>query len=232
MIDFPPSLSRVRGPFKSTDRRTRQQEHLIEKDKKREERIAAVEDAMKALPLKVRGEGNIRKLSGSFEQTLYATENKATPATTKLMEGELRALAKSLQKVSELLTSLHANTIRIWAADTDAEVNVSSLFLTVDAAKDWAESGLGTLRRAKRIGGPGRQTDFKAEWMRQTAAFAYEQLTLRRAGTAYDAYSSREIETPFASFLQRIFEIYGIGSSAKSRARKRKPMAKKTKNSR
>src|SRR5262249_29185349 len=170
----------------------------------------AVESAMKALPLKIGAEENIRKLSGLFEQTHYAATNKADPATTRVMEGELRALAKSLQKVSDQLASLNPDTIRIWAADTDAQVNVSSLFLTVGAAKGWAESGLDTLKRAKRIGGPGRKTDFNAEWMRLTAAYVYEQLTLRKAGSAYDAYSSREIETPFKTFLQRIFEIYGI----------------------
>ena len=230
MTDFPPSLSRVQP--KSADPRTGQQEKLIEHEKRRKERIVAVEDAMKALPLKVGGEGNIRKLSGLFEQTHYAAENRATPATTRLMEGELQALVKSLQKVSGLLMSLHRDTINLWSADTDAALNVSTLFLTVDAAKDWAELALGTLKRAKRIGGPGRKTDFDAEWMRQTAAFAYEQLTDRRAGRAYDAYSAREIETPFKTFLQRIFEIYGISSSAKSRARKRKPMTKKAKKSR
>src|SRR5262249_16913754 len=146
---------------------------------------------------------------------------------TRVMEGELRALAKSLQKVSDQLAGLNPDTIRIWAADTDAEVNVSSLFLVVGAAKDWAESGLDTLKRAKRIGGSGRKTDLRAEWMKKTAAFVYEKLTTRKANIAYDAYSSSEIQTPFTAFLTRVFEIYDVHSSPKSRARKRKPMAKK-----
>ena len=77
------------------------------------------------------------------------------------------------------------------------------------------------LKRAKRIGGRGRTPDRKAEQMRQTAEFVYERLTNRKANIAYDAYAGRECKTGFSVFLQRIFEIYGLKASAKSRARKR-----------
>jgi len=63
--------------------------------------------------------------------------------------------------------------------------------------------------------------------MRETAAIVYEGLTTRRANIAWDPYDSRESETPFKSFLDRIYEIYGSKASAKSRARKRQSMAKK-----
>jgi hypothetical protein len=49
----------------------------------------------------------------------------------------------------------------------------------------------------------------------------YEGLTTRKANIAYDACASRQSETPFQGFLDRIFEIYGVKASAKSRARKR-----------
>ena len=62
--------------------------------------------------------------------------------------------------------------------------------------------------------------------MKETATFVYEQLTTRKANVAYDPYAARQSETPFQSFLDQLFEIYGIKASAKSRARKRS-MAKK-----
>ena len=86
---------------------------------------------------------------------------------------------------------------------------------------------VGTLKRAKRVGGPGRTQDLKAKWIRETAAFVYERLTRRKANVAYDAYAQQELETQFVAFLELIYEVYGIKASAKSRARKRKRMAKK-----
>ena len=69
--------------------------------------------------------------------------------------------------------------------------------------------------------------DFKAAWIRATAAMVYERLTNHKANTAFDAYAGQELETPFVPFLGSIYGAYGITASAKSWARKRKPMAKK-----
>jgi len=75
MTNFPPSLSRV-PPRKSTDGQMGRLEQQVEKEKKRRERLNAVETAMKSLPLKPGAEAEITKLSGLFEQAYYAAINK------------------------------------------------------------------------------------------------------------------------------------------------------------
>jgi hypothetical protein len=190
----------------------------VEHERKRKARIAGVEDAMKALPLKRGAQEDIRKLSGLFEQTHYAADNRDDPATTRTMEEDLRRLAKRLYKVADQIQSLHGDALKIWAAAADPALNASALYLTLMTAGEWADAGVETLKRGRRIGQPGRREDLKSKWMRETAAFAYTKLTNRKDDRAWDEYTSREIETPWMSFLAKIFEIYGIASSAKSRA--------------
>jgi len=96
--------------------------------------------------------------------------------------------------------------LELWAAGTDPALNAGALLLILRKAEDWAEIGIETLKRAKRIGGRGRTEDLLAKWMRGTAEFVYEGLTTRKANIAYDAYAARQAE---------------------SRARKRQSMAKK-----
>jgi len=222
MTNFPPSLSRV-PPRKSTDGQMGRLEQQVEKEKKRRERLNAVETAMKSLPLKPGAEAEITKLSGLFEQAYYAAINKLEDkaATTHTMAGELATLAKGLGKVANLVENLHPNTLKLWAAGTDPALNGGSLLFILKEAEAWSEAGIDTLKRAKRIGKPGRTEDLVARWMKETAAFVYEGLTTRKANIAYDACASRQSETPFQGFLDRIFEIYGVKASAKSRARKR-----------
>ena len=162
-------------------------------------------------------------MSGLFEQTHYAAESQEgdSPAKTRRMEDDLAALAKGLTKVANHIEDMHPDAIRVWAAGTDVAENAAVLLLILREAEDWAHLSVANLKRAKRIGGRGRTPDRKAEQMRQTAEFVYERLTNRKANIAYDAYAGRERQTGFSAFLKRIFEIYGLKASAKSRARKR-----------
>jgi len=117
------------------------------------------------------------------------------------------------------------------AAGANAAINGAALILILRTAEEWAQAGVDALKRAKRIEERGRTKDFKAAWLRAAAAWVYERLTNRKANTAFDAYAGQELETPFAPFLNRIYGAYGVDASAKSRARKRKPMTKKKGNS-
>jgi len=228
MTNFPPSLSRV-PPSKSANLQVGRHERQVEQEKKRIARLAEVEAAMKRLPLKPGAETEIPKMSGLFEQTHYAVINKLEDkaATTHTMADELKSLAKGLGKVANLVENLHSDTLKLWAAGSDPALNGGTLLLILRQAEDRSEFGIDTLKRAKRIGGRGRTEDFLARWMKDTATFVYEKLTTRKANVAYDAYAGRQSETPFQSFLSEIFKIYGAKASAGSRARRRKPMAKK-----
>jgi len=180
MSNFPPSLSKV-PPHKPTDRHMARYERQVEKDKKRRERLDAVEAAMKSLPLKTGAESEIPKMKGLFEQAFHAAANKPDAATTRMMEDELNALAKALKKSAELVNSLHPDTLKIWAAGADPAANGAALLLVLREGEGWTEDSIGTLKRGKRIGGPGRAEDLKAKWMKQTAAFIYEKVTIRKA---------------------------------------------------
>jgi hypothetical protein len=226
MTNFPPSLSRVKA-LDSTKRLHR--EKMAEREEKCRARLADVEAAMKHLPLKNAAETEIPKMSGLFEQTYYAAVNKLEDkaASTNLMTAELVSLAKSLGKVANLVENLHSDTLKLWAAGSDPVLDGGTLLFILREAEARSEFGIDTLRRAKRIGGRGRTEDLLARSMKETAAFVYEQLAKRKANVAYDAYASRQTDTPFQSFLSEIFEIYGVKASAGSRARKRKRMTKK-----
>jgi hypothetical protein len=231
---FPPSLSRVRdaGAPNEAEEEPRL-EVAVEREKKRKARLAAVEDSMRELPLRPGAENLIPSMIGVFEQAHYAAVNKIEnkPATARTMESELKVLARDLKKVADHFDGMHGDTVRIWAAGADAAIKGAALTLLLRTAEEWAQASVATLKRAKRIEERGRTKDFKAEWLRAAAAWVYERLTNRKANTAFDAYAGQELETPFAPFLNRIYGAYGIAASAKSRARKRKPMAKKRANS-
>jgi hypothetical protein len=235
---FPPSLSRARdvgAPNETEEERQRRDhknvrlERTVEQAKKRKARLAAVENAMKNLPLRPGAESLIPGMVGVFEQTYYAAinqiENKR--ATTRKMESELEVLAKGLKKVADHFDSMHGATVGIWAAGADAAINGAGLILLLRTAEEWAQASLETLKRAERVEERGRPKDSKANWMRGTAAHVYEKLTNRKANIAFDAYGGQELKTPFVEFLDRIYGDYGISASTKSRARKRKSMAKK-----
>jgi hypothetical protein len=162
-------------------------------------------------------------MSSLFEQTHYAASQQIEDraATTRTMGDELNALAKGLNKVADHVASMHPDTLRAWAGGADAATNGASLLLILRTAEDWARLSVTTLKQAKRVGGRGRTEDLQAKWMRETAAFVYKRLTDRKDNIAYDAYAGQERETEFSAFLQRIFKIYGLKASAKSRARKR-----------
>ena len=97
---------------------------------------------------------------GLFEQTYYCStaRSKTSAATTRTMEDELNVLAKGLKKVADHVESLHPDTLQTWAAGTDA-ASTRALLLILRTAEAWAELSVDTLRRAKRVGGPGRTTD-------------------------------------------------------------------------
>jgi hypothetical protein len=170
---------------------------------------------------------------GVFEQThCYFTQRlEDKPATTRTMEEELEALAKGLGKVADHIERMQPDTLRIWAAFNNVAANSTALLLILRTAEEWAQSSVNALEHAKRIGGPGRTEDQKAKGFRETAAFIYRHLTMLKDNIAYDPYAGKEYETEFVAFLDRIYKAYGVQASFKSRARKRKPMTKKKKNS-
>lgn len=226
MTKFPPSLSRIRT---ETDRRVGHIERLTELETRRNERVAATKDAMKRLPLKPDAESEIPKMASLFEQTHYDITRRLEdkPATTRTMEEELEVLAKGLGKVADHVERMQPDTLRIWAAFSDVAANSTALLLILRTAEEWANSSVNTLKQAKRIGGPGRTEDQKAKQLRETAAFIYRHLTMLKDNIAYDPYAGKEFETEFVAFLNRIYKAYGVQASSKSRARKRRPMAKK-----
>jgi hypothetical protein len=66
--------------------------------------------------------------------------------------------------------------------------------------------------------------------MRDTTAFVYTKLTGKRPGRAYDTYKNEERDTEFIKLLRRIYEVYGVRASARSRARQRqRPMGNNSK---
>ena len=82
MSNFPPSLSKV-PPHKPTDRHMARYERQVEKDKKRRERLDAVEAAMKSLPLKTGAESEIPKMKGLFEQAFHASVVVSSPQSKR-----------------------------------------------------------------------------------------------------------------------------------------------------
>jgi hypothetical protein len=237
---FPPSLSRLRdvGAPNETEEERQRRDHMNARLERKEEqerkvRRAAVEAAMRKLPLRPGAENLIPGMIGVFEQAHHAAVNKIEnkPATARTIESELKVLTKNLKKVADHFDDMHGETVRIWAAGADAAINGAALILLLRTAEEWAQASVDTLKRAKRIEERGRTKDFKAEGLRAAAAWVYERLTTRKANTAFDAYAGQELGTPFVTFLEGIHGAYGITASARSRARKRKPIAKKRGNS-
>ena len=64
----------------------------MERERKRKTRLAAVEAAMRELPLRPRAENLIPSMIGVFEQAHYAAVNKIEnkPATARTMESKLK----------------------------------------------------------------------------------------------------------------------------------------------
>ena len=215
MTEFPPSLSRVRGPRKSTDLLTGQRE--------RQKRLAATEAALNALPLQPQAQLQVRGFSSLFEQTYLAVNRQSEDdtATTRRVEEELKKFITGLDKIAAQIQSMHRDTLMAWAragGAADATYESAALFMLLRQASEWSELSLAAIKRAKRIGGRGRTEDVMAKEMRATAEFAYERLTDRKANITYDAYAGQERATPFSALLQQIFDAYGVKASAKSRA--------------
>jgi hypothetical protein len=235
-ISFPPSLNSARdaGDPNETeaqrhrrDRGNADRERSAEQKKKAEARLLALDAAMNSLPLKVGVAFQVRRLAGLFEQTYHAIKLKlkGDTATTCRMELELKKFAKGLDKIVDHIGSMHPDTLFSWARageTADAVYNVAALELILIEAGGWARLSLDALKSARRVGGAGRKADAEAAAMRETAAFVYERLTSRKANIAFDAYAGQEVETEFVIFLGRIYEVYGINASPKSRARKRR----------
>jgi hypothetical protein len=234
-ISFPPSLSKARDvgdPHETAKQRQRRDHHNAHLEREREgkkrveARLSALEAAMNSLPLKMGVASQVHGLASLFEQTYYAVNRKlkGDTVTTRRMESELKKFAKGLDKTVDHIGSMHPDTLFLWAragGTTDAAYNVAALELILKEAGEWSRLSLDALKRGRRFGGAGRKADAKAAAMRETAGFVYERLTSRKANIAFDAYDGREVETDFVIFLDRIYEVYGIKASARSRARKR-----------
>jgi hypothetical protein len=88
-------------------------ERQVEKDKKRRERLDAVEAAMKSLPLKTGAESEIPKMKGLFEQAIRCYQQTPIAATTQSMAGRLAILAKGLGRslIRREFASRHFETL-------------------------------------------------------------------------------------------------------------------------
>jgi hypothetical protein len=220
---LPPSLSRVWGAAVAA-----------------EQREGKIEEALRSLPLTDDARPKVSKFVSLFEATYGAVKRQKDdhPANGALVERELSDLVRKCDSLRDHLIGMHRDTISAWAGGggiTDSSdgvgvINVATLFAALNKAAEWAEQALAankTARRAAKRGNPG---DPMAAAMRDTAAFVYTNLTGKRPGRAYDAYKHEERETEFIKLLRRIYEVYGIRASPRSRARQRqRPMGTNSK---
>jgi hypothetical protein len=109
---FPPSLSKLRdaGAANETEEERQARDHrnarlrvTVEREKKHKAQLAALENAMRELPLRPGAENLIPSMIGVFEQAHYAAVNKIEnkPATARTMESELKVLARDLKKLAD-----------------------------------------------------------------------------------------------------------------------------------
>jgi hypothetical protein len=209
---------------------------VTEEDKKKRSRRHALETAMRALPLREGADCNIASFVSVFESTFYAVERqrKCKPATEHRVDKELKTLSRLSNNLARHIEGMHTDSI-IACASAGESVDNRNVNLVV--AINWrivdmppvlvsvAELAIRSLEASRRAKRAGRHPDAMAKALRDTAAFAYERLTPRRAGRVYNAISDRERESEFSHFLEAVYAAYGVTASAMSRARRR-PSAK------
>jgi hypothetical protein len=223
----PPSLSRVWGAAAA-------------EQSERETRERKIEEALRSLPLTDDARLKVPKIVSLFEATYGAVKRQKDdhPASGALVERELSDLVRKCDSLRDHLIGMHRDTISAWVGGggiTDSSggvgvINVAALVAELDKAAEWAQRALAankTARRAAKRGNPG---DAMAAAMRDTAAFVYTKLMGKRPGRAYDPYKNEERDTEFIKLLRRIYEVYAVRASARSRARPRqRPMGNNSK---
>jgi hypothetical protein len=211
---LPPSLSRVWDAEAAAEQRERK-----------------IEQALGSLPLTDDARSEVRKFVSLFEATYGAVNRQKDdhPASGTLVERELSDLIFKCDSLGNHLKGMHRDTTSAWArgsgiSDTSDGVgvmNVMALFAELNKAAEWAERALVANKTAGRAAKRGNPGDAMAAAMRDTAAFVYTKLTGKRPGRAYDTYENEERDTEFIKLLRRIYEVYGVRASARSRARQR-----------
>jgi hypothetical protein len=223
----PPSLSRVWGAAAA-------------EQSERDARERKIEEALRSLPLTDDARSKVPKFVSLFEATYGAVKRQKDdhPASGALVERELSDLVRKCDSLRDHLIGMHRDTISAWVGGggiTDSSggvgvINVAALVAELDKAAEWAQRALAankTARRAAKRGNPG---DAMAAAMRDTAAFVYTKLMGKRPGRAYNPYKSEERDTKFIKLLRRIYEVYAVRASARSRARQRqRPMGNNSK---
>src|SRR5262245_17787200 len=194
----------------------------------RRERECKVEEAMRSLPLKDKSQ--VSSFVSLFEMTYDQESGRKDrqPARPAVIEQQLADLLRKCDALADHLKAMHGDAIRVWAAGglvTEPSaiiINLGTLLLSVETAAGWAEVALAARKKIRRAPKLGRPPDAIAAAMYETAAFVYTKLTGKRPGRAYDAYKHKDTDTAFSRFLRRIYEAYGIGASARARARTRR----------
>jgi hypothetical protein len=212
---LPPSLSRVWGAAAAAEQRERK-----------------IEQALRSLPLTDDARAKVPRFVSLFEATYGAVKRQKDdhPASGALVERELSDLVRKCDSLRDHLIEMHRGTISVWVGgggimDSSGGVgviNVQALVAQLDKAAEWAERALVANKTAGRAAKRGNPGDAMAAAMRETAALVYTKLTGKRPGRAYDTYKNKERDTEFIKLLRRIYDVYAVKASARSRARQRK----------
>ena len=221
---LPPSLNRAWGAAAAEQSETGARKRKIE-------------EALRSLPLPDDARSQVSNFVSLFEGTYEAVKRQKDdhPVSGALVEGELSDLVRKCDSLGNHLIGMHQDTISAWAGaggmgSSDSVINVVALLAAIETAAEWAERALATNKAVARAAKRGNPGDATAVALRDTAAFAYTKLTGKRPGRAYDAHKNKERETEFIKLLRRIYEVYGVRASARSRARQRqRPMGSNSK---
>jgi hypothetical protein len=221
---LPPSLNRAWGAAAAEQSKT-------------DARARKIVEALGSLPLTDNARRQIWGFVSLFETTYYAAKRQKEdhPVSGVRVERQLSGLVRKCDSLGKHLVGMHRDTISAWAGgggmgSSDSVINVVALFAAIDNAAEFAKRALASNKTAGRGAKRGNPGDAMAAAMRDAAAFAYTKLTGKRLGRAYDAHKNKERETEFIKLLRRIYEVYGVRASARSRARQRQqPMGSNSK---
>ena len=223
---LPPSLNRAWGAAATEQSET-------------DARKRKIEEALRSLPLTDDARSQVSNFVSLFERTYEAVKRQKDdhPVSGAIVERELSDLVRKCDSLGNHLIGMHQDTISAWAGgggitgSLDGVINVAALFAAiVNSAAEWAERALATNKAVGRAAKRGNPGDAMAVALRDTAAFVYAKLTGKRPGRAYDTHKNEERDTEFIKLLRRIYEVYGVRASARSRTRQRqRPMGNNSK---
>jgi hypothetical protein len=222
---LPPSLNRAWGAAAAEQSET-------------DARKRKIEEALRSLPLPDDARSQVSNFVSLFEGTYEAVKREKDdhPVSGAIVERELSDVVRKCDNLGNHLSGMHQDTISAWAGgggitgSLDGNINVAVLFAAIEKATEWAERALATNKAVGRAAKRGNPGDAMAVAMRDIAAFVYAKLTGKRPGRAYDTHKNKERDTEFIKLLRRIYEVYGVKASARSRARQReRPMGNNSK---